>query len=83
MTISKRVIKGRAVYYQWIVSYKPYRSISLGKDPIINKENCKVVKAMIILSLNGATILYFDMNLVKEAIRIGDIIVSKGWEEYV
>ena len=63
MTISKRVIKGRAVYYQWIVSYKPFKSISLGTDPIINKDNCKVVKAMIILSL-------LMVNLVKEAIRI-------------
>ena len=83
MTITKRVTEGRNPYYQWTVSYKPYKAISLGRVTIINKDNCKVVEAMIRLSLNGATISYFDMNLVKEASRIRDIIVSKGWEDYV
>ena len=83
MTISKRSFRLKNPYYQWVVSYKPFKAILLGRETIINKDNCKVVEAMIILSLNGATISYFDKDLVNEAIRIVDIILSKGWEEYI
>ena len=86
MTIAKKTSKYNNKvydYFIWIVTYKPFRSFSLGRNTIVNRGNYKLVEAMIILMLNGAVITYFDEGLVNEAIRITDMIINRGWEEYV